>query len=98
MKEPLCVCLSAVCLKAAGAQMDFPASFLQAAYMTKYVSSLIPVFLDFCANSYFISWDKMQTRNQNKQLYTVHLSFKWIILYAQKIAFHFGCKQLAQFP
>lgn len=30
MKEPLCVCLSAVCLKAAGAQMDFPASFLQA--------------------------------------------------------------------
>lgn len=58
MKEPLCVCLSAVCLKAAGAQMDFPASFLQA-YLTtvngKYVSSLIPVFLDFCANSYFIS-------------------------------------------
>lgn len=61
MKEPLCVCLSAVCLKAAGAQMDFPASFLQAAYFPlttvngKYVSSLIPVFLDFCANSYFIS-------------------------------------------
>lgn len=23
----MCVCLSAVCLKAAGAQMDFPASF-----------------------------------------------------------------------
>lgn len=82
--------------------MDFPASFFtsnrrKTTVNGKYVSSLIPVFLDFCVNSYFISRDKMQTRNQNKQLFTVHLSFKWIILYAQKIAFHFGCKQLAQF-
>lgn len=82
--------------------MDFPASFFtsnrrKTTVNGKYVSSLIPVFLDLCANSYFISQDIKCKLGIKISSYCAFMSFKWIILYSQKIAFHFEFKQLTQF-